>query len=114
MVARDRDMSLPEPERRAVDSIRHAHVAGDNLARPGIEPVDVADSGADLPAEGDEDRGRDQGASDHSGDGNAHSWQAFCKIGDLSEIASSRFSRLTRYAHDEGLLSSDSQIGTQG
>jgi hypothetical protein len=31
-------------------------------------------------------------------------WEAFCKIGDLSEIASARFGRLAILAHEEGLL----------
>jgi hypothetical protein len=31
-------------------------------------------------------------------------WRAFCKMGDVKEIASPRFARLTRIAHAEGLL----------
>jgi hypothetical protein len=70
MVARRKPQGHPSSHHAVAGAA--IQFTGDDVSGPSIKPIDNASSGTDLPAEDDNDRERDQGASDHDSDGDSH------------------------------------------
>jgi hypothetical protein len=73
MVARRRRQRQTSSSGADVITGGAAQLASDDASAPLVEPIDdTTRSGADLPAERDQNRDRDQRTSDHDGNGNTH------------------------------------------